>query len=137
MIPDPGSALRDLAGRMAMNIAPEVATAYGAADAGIITMLLIMLADETEAGIDRAMQDADDLRSLFQTAGEAPRAAERQAFADSAPASLRHTDVSAWLDRGLELLIELHAWAEANDPDLDGRIWDLLHRHTERHRFDL
>jgi hypothetical protein len=46
--------------------------------------------------------------------------------------------VAAWLDDGLALLIELHAWAEeTSDEALDRRIWEFLAAHTDRHRFDL
>ena len=46
-------------------------------------------------------------------------------------------DVSAWLDGGMRLLIDLHQWAEANDAALNGRIWAFLAEHTERHAFPI
>ena len=37
---------------------------------------------------------------------------------------------------GLDLLIELHAWAEAHNTKLDQSIWSFLLNHTEREKFD-
>ena len=73
---------------------------------------------------------------IEQMREHAPNAAARADFAASKPATLTHADVSAWLDGGLALLIDLHAWAEQADADLDARIWGFLRRHTERHKLD-
>jgi len=127
----------DLAGRLASAIAPEIPTAYGATDAGLISMLLMILAKEAQSGIDNRHADGRELAGLFETATQAPGRDARQSFQASEPASYSHNDVSAWLDEGLSLLIELHSWAELEDPELDRRIWDFLVRHTERHKIDL
>ena len=136
MIPIPSQALMDLAGRIGGRILPELQDAYAIADAGIITMLLGMLARELESGVARRLADGDDLKSLFAEATHAPGKEARAAFSASAPAGLTLTEVNAWLDGGLRLLIDLHAWAETEDASLDRAIWSLLDRHTERHRFD-
>ena len=137
MIPRPGQALRDLAGRIGLNLAARVPDTYGATDAGMISLLLTMLAGELESGIERRLQDGREICELFATAVHAPDHSARQAFAGSQPVSLGQADVSNWLDEGLGLLIELHAWAEAADPTLNAAIWDYLYRHRERYRFDL
>jgi hypothetical protein len=136
VIPRPGSALRDLALLLAMRLAPRIPDAYGAADAGMISMLLGALAYEAESGIERRLADAAGLRVIFQTAAHAPGHDARQAFAASAPESYTQPVVSDWLDVGLELLIELHAWAELHDPALDAQIWAYLSEHTERHKLE-
>lgn len=138
MIPRAREALNDLAGRLGMRVIPELANPYTLADTGLISLLMSMLSIELESGVERRMADGAELRALFETATAAPGAEARAAFADSAPESLTLTDVTAWLDQGLALLIELHAWAEAEPDDaLDRRIWAFLAAHTERHRFDL
>lgn len=136
MIPQPDKALLDLAGRLTAGLAPAISTVYGVADAGMISMLMMALAKEAGSGVERRMADGRDLAEVFATADHAPGAEARAAFSSSEPASLSHSDVSAWLDQGLALLIDLHAWAEREDTDLDARIWGFLHRHTERHRLD-
>lgn len=136
MIPRPDQALVDLAARLATGIVPTIPTAYGIADAGMISMLMMALAREVGDGIARRLADGDELADLFAGATHAPGAKDRGAFVASEPASLTHADVSAWLDRGLALLIDLHAWSEREDADLDARIWAFLHRHTERHKLD-
>ena len=136
MIPRPHQALLDLAGRIGGRILPELEDLYAISDAGMITLLLGMLSKELDSGVARRLEDGDNLRAVFASATHAPGAEARAAFAASRPERLTLTDVNAWLDRGLELLIDLHAWAEAEDPALDAAIWAWLARHADRHRFD-
>lgn len=136
MIPRPHQALQDLAGRIGGRLLPELTDPYAIADTGMVTMLLAMLARELESGVARRLEDGSDLADLFAQGRHAPGADAREAFAASRPASLCLTDVNTWLDVGLTLLIDLHAWAESEDPDLDQQIWAWLVRHTDRHRFD-
>ena len=75
--------------------------------------------------------------SIHPRQPEHPGAAERAIFAASKPDSFTHDEVSAWLDRGLAQLIDLHAWAELEDPELNADIWALLDRHSERHKLNL
>ncbi len=137
MIPRPGQAITDLAGRLGGRIAPELTDPYAAVDAGLISMLLTMLAAEAGNGVERRMQDADELKTLFVDAGHAPGADARAAFCESAPTTLALEPVNAWLGEGMRLLIDLHAWAEQEDDALNQAIWDWLARHTDRHRFDI
>jgi hypothetical protein len=139
MIPHPDRALTDLAARIGGSLLPALTTGYGMADAGMISMLLHALALEAREGIARRMTDGRELAELFAepAAASAPGAEDRAAFAVSGPESLTHDDVSAWLDGGLTLLIDLHAWAESEDPALNESIWAFLDRHSERHRLEL
>ncbi len=136
MIPRPEQALLDLAGRLGSRVLPELTDPYTIADTGIITMLLGMLAKELASGTARRLEDGEDIRVLFEAATHAPGADDRAAFSASRPADLTLSEVNTWLDRGLSLLTDLHAWAEDEDAALDRAIWDWLGRHTERHRFD-
>lgn len=137
MIPNPGKALRDLAGHLAMSLAPQIPNAFGATNAGLISLLLTLLADEAESGISRRMTDGAELRALFETAGHAPGQDARERFLGSEPADFSHQAVSTWLDEGMRLLIDLHAWAELEDVALNRRIWDFLYDHTERYKADM
>jgi len=137
LIPRARQALNDLAGRIGSRIMPELTNPYTVADSGLISLLLSMLSTELESGVARRMEDGEALKALFQSAGGAPDEAPRSAFIASQPASLTLTDVTAWLDHGLTLLIELHAWAEVSDEALNVRIWEFLAAHSERHKFDL
>jgi hypothetical protein len=137
LIPEPGQALTHLAGKIAMIVAPSIPTTYGATDAGLISMLLTMLAAEAELGIERRQQDAQGIKDIFESASQAPDPDDRARFIASEPATLSHPDVSTWLDQGLGLLIELHAWAEVEDPALNEKIWLFLYEHTERYKIDL
>ncbi len=137
MIPRPRQALADLAGRLGSRIAPTVSDPYAAVDSGLVAMLMTMLAEELEAGVARRLADGDALKALFETAEAAPDAAARAAFVASVPVSFSLTEVSAWLDGGMALLIDLHEWAEANDEAMDRQIWAFLADHTARHAFPI
>ena len=137
MIPEPGQALTHLAGKIALTVAPSIPTTYGATDAGLISMLLTMLAAEAELGIERRLEDARGIKDIFGSAAHAPDPDGRVRFTASEPESLSHPDVSTWLDQGLDLLIALHAWAEIEDSELNESIWAFLYQHTERYKFDL
>lgn len=136
MIPDPGKALVDLAGNVAA-LAPELTSGYAIANAGMISMLLAALAADADRAVANRMQDVSDIRALFATVGErAPGADARREFAASEPPSFRLSDVSAWHAAGMALLVELHAWAEGTDADLDAAIWEFLCAHAERNRLE-
>lgn len=137
MIPHPGRALADLAQKLALTVAPDTGSSYTAANAGMISMLLIALSQETEQAVNHRLQDGEALRRLFESAGDPETQGARDVFSASQPSSMALTEVTAWLNEGLALLIDLHAWAEDFDPDLNLRIWDFLFQHTERYKIDL
>ncbi len=133
MIPEPGRALTDLAMRLLLTIAPQTSNTFAAADSSLVGQLMLTMAQEFERAIATRMQDIDELRDLFASA--APNA-ERDAFQSAAPASLHLRDVNRLHDEGMRLLIELHTDIELSDPALNGRIWNFLRAHSERHKFD-
>lgn len=141
MIPRASRSLADLAMKLATDIAPSVDNAYGMANAGLMSMLLLALAQEQERAAAQRVADIDDMKTLFRHAEgvhpEAPGAGQRAAFCEREPKSLWLTDLDRFHAEGLEALIALHAWAENADPALDRAIWDFLVRHTERHKFEL
>jgi hypothetical protein len=138
VIPRPARGLADLAAKLASAIAPETSSRFAMANSAMIATLLTALAQDTERAVDSRMADIDDIKALFDAAGDdAPQAAARAAFRTRTPTSLRVADVDAVHGDGMGLLIDLHAWAEDHDAALDQQIWDFLSRHTERHRLDL
>jgi len=141
MINQPGTQLRDLAVRIATHVLPDMASAYGQADAGLISGLLMALAQDFERAAFNRMTDIEEIQQLFKVTLEAgqniPATQAMAAFSDAAPASLHLRDLDQLHASGFELLIELHTWAEANDAQLDHAIWSLLRRHSERNKFDV
>lgn len=138
MIPRLSQGLADLAAKLATAIAPETNSRFAMANTGMISMLLMALAQDADRAVANRMADIDDLKALFDSgAREAGGEDARAGFIARQPASLRISDIDALHADGLRLLIELHAWAEANDDDLNRQIWDFLLRHTERHRLDV
>lgn len=137
MIPRLSQGLADLAGKLATAIAPETSSRFAMANTGMISMLLVALAQDAERAVASRMTDIADMKALFRAAPKCAGADARQAFCARTPDSLRLTDVDALHADGLRLMIALHGCAEEADPALDRQIWDFLLRHTERHRLDL
>ncbi len=141
MIPQPSQALADLAVKLATGIAPETSSSYAMANTGLISMLLLAMAQDHDRAAANRMADIGDMQTLFRAAAKrhpgAPGTVPREAFCNGAPAGLRISELDAFHAEGLAALIDLHAWAEAHDPALSLEIWDFLLRHTERNRFDL
>ena len=141
MIVHLGRSLTDLALKVATDLAPAMSTEYGAANAGLMSLLLLALAEEQERAVAVRMADIEEIVALFERAErqhpEAAGVAQRAAWCARQPKSLRLSAIDCFHGQGLELLIALHAFAEAEDAVLNGAIWDFLFRHTERHRFDL
>jgi len=141
MIPRPAAALADLAVKLAQSIGPETRSSYAMANTGLISMLLLAMAQDHDRAAANRVTDIEDLQALFaQTAAahpDAPNGAVRAAFCAGAPAGLRISELDPYHAEGMAALIDLHAWAEQHDADLDCAIWDFLRTHTERNRFDL
>jgi hypothetical protein len=139
MIPQPGSVLTDLAVKLAMSIAPETTSSFAMANTGLISMLMLSLAQDSERAVANRMADIEDMKTLFRSndAQPAPGVDLRGAYCESAPTGLHLTEMDVYHAEGLNLLIDLQAWAELHSPPLDEAIWQFLRAHTERNRFDL
>lgn len=143
MIPAPGQTLRDLATRIATDLLPSLSTPFSQADAGLITGLLMTMAEDYERAVDNRMRDIAEMRALFEETAankpaDIPGSDARAAFLHQAPASFHLADVTALHAEGFTLLIELHAWAEdAHETELEEAIWALLRTHSERNKFEL
>lgn len=139
MIPRLSQGLADLAAKLARDIAPEAGSRYAMANTGMVSMLLGALAIDAERAVDARMTDIDEIRALLRAAppqADPARRAAAAGFHERAPRSLRLTDVDALHAEALTWLIELHAWAESHDAELEARIWQFLVAHSERHRLD-
>ncbi len=138
MIPAPGKTLADLALRIMTDLAPELGSNFAQADAGLITGLLLTMAQDYERAVDNRLQDLAEMRALFADLdANVPGADARRAFLEKTPASFTVSDVTKLHAEGFERLIELHAWAEAESSELDAAIWQFLRAHSERNKFDL
>ena len=135
MITTPGKALGDLAMKLALSIAPETSSAYVMANVGMIALLLQALGQDSERAVANRLADIAEIKALFSEEG-VPSTNARETFLNREPQSLSLSDVMTHHAEGLNLLIELHAWAEANNPKLDQSIWSFLLNHTERDKFD-
>jgi len=146
MKPDVDAGLRYVAQRIAGSLIPDLGSEYGAADAGLITILLQAAAEEYQRGAQARIADLEAMRVLLAEGArrvEDPGLAERLAGeARRTEDSLRITDLNASHDRCKALLIELHATVEeaarADAPwacDLDLAIWRFYEAYADRHAF--
>ena len=134
MIHNPSQVIQDIAMRMATRVIPELASEYAQADTGLLIGLLGTLSQSYERAAYNLDLDIRDIKALFE---RAPKDDARASYLESQAASLHLKDLTAFHDQGQHLLIELHAWAEENDPALDQAIWKYLRESSERHKFDL
>ena len=141
MIPRGAQALRDLAMKLAISIAPETTSAFAMANTGMVVMLLQCLAQDYDRAADVRTIDIDEMKTLL---GDLRESAPREMhvaideFARERAKSLRISDLDAFHARGLELLIRLHEHVERNgDTAADRRIWTHLTQFADRHAFQL
>ena len=145
MIPFPAKTLTDLAVRIVTDIAPATSNNFAQADSGLITGLLLTIAQDYERAVHSPMADIDEIKALCGELLELPEA-EREGFNELAacralqeaqPASLMLSDVTALHAQALNLLIDIHSWAELHHESMNLKVWQLLRRHSERHKFDV
>jgi hypothetical protein len=141
MIPRPQQALGDLAMKLLVSVAPETQTPYAASTAGMIAMLMQCLAQDFDRAAEVRTQDIDELIALFESLRDVPPetlTSRIKAFLQGSLTSLRIEHLNARHAQGMELLIELHAWAETHRAEeLDREIWSFLVRHADRHAYQL
>ncbi len=138
MIPAPGKTLADLALRIATDLMPALNTEFTQADAGLITGLLLTMAQDYERAVDNRMQDMQEINALFaKLSADVPGHEARQTYLAKAPASYHLDHVTALHGEAFEHLIDVHAWAEEHDATLNAAIWELLRAYSERNKFDL
>ena len=139
MIPRPGTALSDLAMKLAVSIAPETTSNFAMSNTALISGLMLVLAQDSERAVANRMADIDETKALFRRsdAQPAPGSDLRASYCGRAPTGLHLSEMDAFHREGFELLIDLHSWAEAHCPALNNAIWQFLRNHTERNKFDL
>ncbi len=138
MIPQPRQTLTDLAIRMATHILPDMHSAYGQADAGLISMLLMTLAQDYERAAFNRVTDIEAMQGLFTALPDgAPGKTKRSAYAQATPDSMQLADLTRFHALGFEILIDVHAWAEQSDQTVNEQIWQLLDEHAQRNAFDV
>jgi len=132
MIPNTDQALRNLAQRLMVSLLPEFSSEYAVADGATLGILINVIADEVTEGIQKRVEDIDDMERLLSgCALDENEAAVLQA--SLASYSLR--DVNDRHDALTRILIDWHERAELDDTlaALDQEIWQYLKRHAARH----
>ena len=146
MIPDVPTVLGGIARSVALDLAPEIRSAYGNLTVQLMSALLLMIAQEFDRAAARLAEENDALRALFDEAqdtvtDEVLRADLRQAAAPAANPSLVVSQLRARNRELRAVLVRLHAHVETLDSPagraLDERVWAELIASTRRRQLDL
>lgn len=145
MIPDVPTVLNGVVRTIAMEIAPEVKSAYGTLTVQLGSALLMMIAQEFDRAASRLVEENRALAELFRdarrTVQDARLRAELEAHAGHAESSLLVSELQRRNRSMRDLLICLHAHVEELDSAdaraLDDRIWSELAASTRRRHLDL
>jgi len=141
MIPRPQQALTDLAMKLLFSVAPETQSTYAASSVGMIAMLMQCFAQEFDRAAEVRIEDMNEMAALFESMRDVPPENLVQPIAQflrGSPESLRIEHLNARHAQGMQILIELHAWAETHRAEeLDLEIWNFLVRHADRHAYQL
>ena len=141
MIPRGAQALRDLAMKLAISIAPETTSAFAMANTGMVVMLMQCLAQDYDRAAEVRSIDIAEMKTLLAQAREsAPKElhAAIDEFIRGQAKSLRISDLDAFHAQGLELVIRLHEHVERrSDAAANRRIWTYLTQFADRHAFQL
>ena len=132
MITSPGLSLGYLAMKLLTEIAPSASTEYDAANTNLIAALMIALAQDSGRALDNRLKD---IAAIAELIGRAPQSGVT--FDAQPPAAYTLDAIKPLHDEALDALIDLHAWAEANDAELNAAVWTFLADHAERNRFDI
>jgi hypothetical protein len=134
MIPHTDQALRMLAQRLMVQLLPELGSTYALSDGALIGLLMNAIADELAEGIQRRLDDIDDMKAVLLE-GVDLLSEEEQEVMEQGIASMRLADIDARHDQLTLILITLHARSEEKPElaPLNAAIWAYLRRHTDRH----
>ena len=145
MKPEIPKVLEILAGTLLFEIVPNVSPAYRKSSVGVSALLLGMVREEFDRAASRRVEENTALRALFRDASSAVTDTDLRRRIEEASgshdASLLVSELERANDALRALLIELHAWVEAQPGPAARRIDDLIWRElvasTERRKLAL
>ena len=145
MIPDLTTVLGGITRTLMMDLAPEVASPYGALTIQLSAGLLAMIAQEADRAAARLSEENEALVQLFGAAdtliADAQLRADLRTAVGARTTSLLVTDLRQDNRRLRALLIRLHAHVEGLENDgaraLEQQVWNELVASTRRRHLDL
>lgn len=143
MKPDADVMLGGFAGTMLMDIAPQLGGEYTLGSVGIISMSMLMVAQEVDRAADVRYNENAQMRALFADAAtlidDKDLAARLVAAAKTKDESLRVRALDASNDALKKLFIELQGFVETSKapwaPLLEEKLWAFLLESVEARRF--
>ena len=134
MIPHTDGALRMLSQRLMTQLLPDLKSLYSLSDGALIGLLINAIADETAEGIQRRLDDVDEMKLIF-IAGEALLSSIDKEVISTELSSYRLADVNDHHDALTRILVSLHQKTEDKEIEaLNQSIWAYLRRHSQRHK---
>lgn len=147
MAPENDHVLLNAIGTLTMAVAPEVTTAFGQGQLGLIAALMYFAAAEHDTAADTVARENREMRALFADAAKARtrlddglRGALAQA-AESADADIKISTLNATNSRLKALLIRLHEHLESRPEKearaLEDRLWRTLRASADSRALEL
>jgi hypothetical protein len=145
MRPQVNPILGTLAAHLIAEIAPQVSVDYLQKNTALVSMMLMIVAEEWDRSAERRVQENRELRRLL---GESARAvtdrglaSRLMAAAEAGEESLILSQLDRTNDALRSLLIELQAHVEEQESqaarEVEARIWSELRASTERRALSL
>jgi len=143
--PEPEKLLETIAGKLMVEIAPNVQPSYRQSSVLLTALLLGMVREEWDRAAARRVEENSALRTIFASAAPSVADAELrkrlEAAASSRDESYRVSALETANTSLRALLIDLHAHVEAQSAPwaraVEELIWRELAASTERRRFML
>ena len=124
-----------LSQRLMTQLLPDVTSEYSMSDGALIGLLMNAIADETQAGVQRRLEDIEQLQEILQSA-KSLLTDDEVKVVDEPLVSYRLSDVNTRHDTLTRVLIGIHEVAEGapeQHAELLARIWRYLRAHANRH----
>ena len=145
MRPDADKVLRGIGMSLAMNVAPQMTTAFGRSTAQLAAYLSLVLASQVDGLANSLLEENRAIEALASAGAKVVadpglRARLAAAGAGEELPDIRVSTLQAANDRLRGLLIDLHSAVELTPGDaaraLEEQIWDELRESTRRRHVD-
>lgn len=125
--------LMTFAVRFMEKVAPEITSEYWQKDTVVMASLMMVAAEDYEKAADIRVRENRELRALFGRTDvtDTVLAARLQSAASGTEDSYLISALQAQNESLKALLIDLHAYADDQDPDLSKTLWLLLNKMAE------
>ena len=128
MKPSIDHALTTFTGRFIEKIVPDIRSEFNQSETVTMATLLAVAAEDYDKAADVRVNEISAIKELFRNTECAERGLSERldALVAKEPVDYRISNLQALVEELNAALIDLHAWADEQDPSLSVRIWSLL-----------